>query len=122
MEDKNKIIEGRFDGQNMIGDDQNNYPIPANYASKSKLVEGDRLKLTIQEDGSFIFKQIEPIARKRIVATVQAGQMIQAGENSYKILLASSTYFDLKPGDRVVALVPKSGEADWAAIENKTFD
>ena len=36
-----KIIEGIFDGQIMIGPDGKNYPVPANYASKSKLVEGD---------------------------------------------------------------------------------
>ena len=31
-----KIIEGIFDGQIMIGPDGKNYPVPANYASKSK--------------------------------------------------------------------------------------
>ena len=49
-----KIIEGVFDGQTMIGPDGKNYPVPANYASKSKLVEGDILKLTINDDGGFI--------------------------------------------------------------------
>ena len=40
MEDvSGKIIEGIFDGQMMLGPDGKNYPIPANYASKSKLVE-----------------------------------------------------------------------------------
>ena len=33
--------------QIMIGPDGKNYPVPANYASKSKLIEGDILKLTI---------------------------------------------------------------------------
>ena len=33
-----KIIEGVFDGQNMVGSDGKTYPVPANYASKSKLV------------------------------------------------------------------------------------
>ncbi len=36
-----KIIEGVFDGQIMIDQEGKNYPVPANYASKSKLVEGD---------------------------------------------------------------------------------
>lgn len=53
-----KIIEGVFDGQTMVGPDGKNYPVPANYASKSKLVEGDILKLTIASDGGFIYKQI----------------------------------------------------------------
>jgi len=53
-----KIVEGVFDGQIMIGPDGKSYPVPANYASKSKLVEGDILKLTIADDGGFIYKQI----------------------------------------------------------------
>ena len=43
-----KIIEGVFDGQNMIGPDKKTYSVPANYASKSKLIPGDVLKLTIK--------------------------------------------------------------------------
>src|SRR5471030_2263459 len=39
------VIEGTFDGQIMIATDGKQYPVPANYASKSKLVEGDVLKL-----------------------------------------------------------------------------
>ena len=55
-----KVVEGVFDGQIMIGPDGKSYPVPANYASKSKLVEGDILKLTIADDGGFIYKQIGP--------------------------------------------------------------
>ena len=51
-----KVVEGVFDGQKMAGPDGKEYPVPANYASKSKLVEGDILKLTIADDGSFIYK------------------------------------------------------------------
>src|SRR5688572_21686970 len=52
-----KVIEGAFDGQNMIGSDGKTYPVQANYASKSKLVEGQPLKLTITEAGEFRYKQ-----------------------------------------------------------------
>ena len=38
-----KIVEGVFDGQNMIGPDKKTYSVPANYASKSKLIPGDIL-------------------------------------------------------------------------------
>ena len=64
------IIEGVFDGQNMVGPDGKLYSVPANYASKSKLVEGDLLKLTISPDGSFIYKQIGPVERERIVGVL----------------------------------------------------
>ena len=59
-----KVIEGIFDGQIMIGPDGKNYPVPANYASKSKLVEGDIMKLTITEDGKFMYKQIGPVEER----------------------------------------------------------
>ena len=65
-----KIIEGIFDGQIMIGPDGKNYPVPANYASKSKLVEGDIMKLTITEDGKFLYKQIGPVERKTVIGTL----------------------------------------------------
>ena len=58
-----KIIEGVFDGQIMIDQDGKNYPVPANYASKSKLVEGDIMKLTITPEGKFLYKQIGPVER-----------------------------------------------------------
>ena len=65
-----KVIEGVFDGQNMLGPDGKTYPVPANYASKSKLVQGDILKLTIADDGGFIYKQIGPVPRKQVIGTL----------------------------------------------------
>ncbi|MFH1508993.1 MAG: hypothetical protein ABIE68_02410 [bacterium] len=117
-----KIVEGVFDGQNMIGPDGKQYPVPANYASKSKLVEGDILKLTIAEDGSFIFKQIGPVDRKKAIGKVSKGDtgeyQIKVGSKIYKVLMASLTYFRAEPGDEVTAIIPKSRNAKWAAIEN----
>jgi hypothetical protein len=39
------------------------------------------------------------------------------GDNQYKVLYASVTYFKAQPGDEVTIVVPASGEANWAAIE-----
>lgn len=122
-EEAEKIIEGNFDGQSMIDDTGKIYPIPANYASKSKLVEGDRLKLTIAADGSFLFKQIGPVERRRIIALVThdisaRGYALESEGKRYKVLLASITYFKVGYGDSVVAIVPKDAESSWAAIEN----
>jgi len=116
-----KIIEGIFDGQYMIDKEGKKYPVPANYASKSKLVAGDVLKLTILDDGSFVYKQIGPIARKKIIGIlVQDGDnyIVVAGGKSYKVLLASVTYFKIRPGDELTILVPEEGDTDWAAIES----
>jgi hypothetical protein len=36
---KAKVIEGVFTGKDMLGADKKIYPVPANYASKSKIIE-----------------------------------------------------------------------------------
>ncbi len=123
VEGTDKIIEGVFDGQHMVGPDGKRYSVPANYASKSKLVEGDMLKLTITSDGSFIYKQIGPVDRSRLVGTLVSDETtgeyrVLAGSKTYKVLLASVTYFKGEPGDEIVILVPKGAEAGWAAVEN----
>lgn len=116
-----KVIEGVFDGQTMIGPDGKNYPVPANYASKSKLVEGDILKLTISDDGGFVYKQIGPVARRQIIGTLlnhDGSFFVEAGGNEYKILLASVTYFRLRIGDQVTIVIPEDNiDATWAAVE-----
>ncbi|MFH0776038.1 MAG: hypothetical protein V1936_00290 [Patescibacteria group bacterium] len=121
VDEGGKIIEGIFDGRSMIGPDKKEYPVPANYASKSKLVPGDVMKLTIGYDGGFTYKQIGPVERKRVVGplTSEDGQfkVIAAGK-AYKVLLASVTFYRAEAGDEVVLLVPAVGESEWGAIDN----
>ncbi|MFH1838446.1 MAG: hypothetical protein ABH808_03065 [Candidatus Kuenenbacteria bacterium] len=117
------ITEGVFDGQNMIGPDGKKYIVPINYASKSKLIEGDILKLTILDDGSFIYKQTEPVQRERLkgllVKDREANQWeVLAGGNIYKVLTTSVTYFKGEINNEAVILVPKGNRSQWAAIEN----
>ena len=116
-----KIIEGVFDGQLMIAPDGKSYPVPANYASKSKLVEGDILKLTISDDGSFVYKQIGPVPRKQIIGTLvqhDGNYYVEANGRESRILLASVTYFRAGLGDQVTIIVPEDNDdAAWAAVE-----
>lgn len=120
-ENLGKVIEGVFDGQNMVGSDGKNYPVPANYASKSKLVQGDILKLTIAEDGAFLYKQIGPIPRKQVVGTLKLENghyFVDVNGKQFRVLLASVTYFKAKPGDQVSVNVPEDdSQAEWAALE-----
>lgn len=116
------VVEGTFDGQIMMGTDGRQYPVPANYASKSKLVEGDLLKLTITLDGSFVYKQISPIDRRHAIGIVSQDEngnyhILIDGE-PYRVLLASVTYFRVSPGDEVAVVMPRDLNASWVAIEN----
>lgn len=117
-----KVIEGVFDGQNMIGPDGKQYSVPVNYASKSKLVEGDILKLTITHNGTFVYKQIGPIERGRVVGTLQKGPdgtfIVDSGDKQWRTLTASVTFFKGEVGDEVVLLIPLSGDSQWGAVEN----
>jgi hypothetical protein len=105
----------------MVGSDGKTYPVPANYASKSKLVQGDILKLTIAEDGAFLYKQIGPIPRKQVVGTLileNGHYFVEIGKRRLRILLASVTYFKAKPGDQVSVNLPEDDStAEWAALE-----
>ena len=117
----NTIVEGVFDGEEMIDGTGQKYPVPSNYASKSKLIPGDKLKLTITADGTFIFKQIGPVDRKRMVGTLtEVGDrwQVNAEGKKYNVLSASVTYFHAKSSDEVTIIVPRVGETDWAAVEN----
>jgi hypothetical protein len=117
-----RVIEGVFDGKNMQGNDGEEYPVPPNYASKSKLVEGDVLKLTIGADGSFVYKQIGPVERRRVVGTLVIDENgnfgVKTPEKTYGVLLASITFYRAEEGDEVTVLLPTHGEAEWGAVEN----
>lgn len=116
------VVQGAFDGQVMQGSDGKQYPVPANYASKSKLVEGDVLKLTITPDGSFIYKQIGPAERRHAIGVVvqdeRGNYIVVANGRPYRVLLASITYFKAEPGDEVAIVAPREDGATWASIEN----
>lgn len=121
--DNEKIVEGVFDGQNMIGADGKQYDVPANYASKSKLVEGDILKLTINNMGAFVYKQIKPIERDRKTGILEQDEQNNqyyavADGKKWRLLTASVTYFKGELGDEVIFLIPADGGSRWAAVEN----
>ncbi|MCK5332463.1 hypothetical protein KAJ41_01205 [Candidatus Parcubacteria bacterium] len=121
VSEASQIIEGTFDGEKMIGLDGKKYPVPVNYASKSKLIEGDLLKLTITEDGRFLYKQISPADRRQIIGTILKDSndkyyALSEGRK-YNVLLASLTYFKAEEGNEVTLVVPKEKISSWAAIE-----
>ena len=121
-----QTIEGIFDGEKMVDYEGKGYQVSANYASKSKLVEGDPLKLYITHDGKYFYKQLGPVPRRNVAGVVRAegNRYVVDGEDgvTYGVLTASVTYymsiFNLRVGDRVMLMVPAEGEAHWAVIDN----
>lgn len=115
-----KIIEWVFTWEEMFGWDGNKYPIPANYASKSKLVQWDKLKLTVDPTGRMTYKQIEPIERDtKLGLLAKDGSRYQAivDGKAYNLLTASVTHFKANIWDRITIIVPKWKEATFAAVD-----
>ncbi len=117
-----EVVEGIFDGREMVGPEGEKHPVPENYASKSKIVAGDRLKLTITREGRFVYKQIGPVERETIRGTLQYNSdedqySVLSEGKSYNVLAAPINYFKVKIGDEVSVIVPKSRDANWAAVE-----
>ncbi len=113
--------EGVFNGHAMVGSDGKSYPVPPNYASKSKLIEGDLLKVTVTPNGTLIYKQIGPIERERkvgeLVLNDDGSYCVVCDSRPFSVLTAAITYHKGIPGNRVVILVPKDTPSKWAAVE-----
>ncbi len=117
---EDKIVEGVFTGEEMLGVDNNKYPVPVNYASKSKLVQGDTMKLTIDGNGKMLYKQIKQIERESKVGllTQDKGKyQVVADGTAYDVLTAAVTHFKAQIGDTVTILIPAGKEATFGAIE-----
>lgn len=119
-----EVVEGYFDGESVIGDNGQMYPVPQNYASKTQLVVGDRMKWILTPDRE-AFKLIEPAPRIRVIGTFYIegdSYVVLVDEFSapIKILKASATYamknLGLKPGDEVAIYIPKDVTPTWGAF------
>ena len=116
------MVEGVFNGQRMIGEDGNQYEVPQNYASKSKMVEGDLLKLTITAEGKQYYKQVGPVARRSLMGELmqdpQGNWVVVADRIPYKILTATVTFYKARQGCQAIILVPEEGQASWGAVDS----
>jgi hypothetical protein len=122
-----EVVEGNFNGENMIGDNSQIYVVPQNYASKSQLVVGDRLKWILTSSRE-VFKLIQPVDRERVTGIFnQEGDnylvFVNGYKNPVKILKASATFAiknqGLQNGDEVAVFVPKGVDSpQWGAFIN----
>ncbi len=118
-----RIVKGIFTGEKMQANSGEVFDVPTNYASKSKLVVGDGLKLTIPHTGSYIYKQITQVERKIIRGELVSGRnsgqwLVESNGKHYKVLTASVTFYKGRIADEVVLVVPSQNESEWGAIEH----
>jgi hypothetical protein len=121
-----EVVEGYFDGESMLGDNGQYYTVPQNYASKTQLVIGDRMKWMLTPDKE-VFKLIGQAQRERIIGTfsMEADNYVVISEKypkPIKILKASATFamknLGLNYGDEVVLIVPKGITPTWGAFSS----
>lgn len=118
--DDSKIIEWLFTWEEMLGSDWNKYPVPANYSSKSKLVQWDKLKLTISWNWKMLYKQIAPIERTFLTWLVTKEKdkyQVVAEWNTYDLLTAAVTHFKANIWDSITVIIPAWKQATFAAID-----
>jgi hypothetical protein len=118
---EDKIIEWVFTWEEMLWTDGIKYSIPANYASKSKLVQWDRLKLTIKADWKMLYKQIKQIERITKIWLLAENEwkfQVIVDWKVYNLLKAAVTHFWWKIWDKLSIIIPSSKNATFAAIEN----
>ncbi len=116
-----KIVEGVFTGDSMLGPDGSVYPVPQNYSSKSLLVQGSRLKATIDTSGTIKYKIIEEIPFETSVGIVtKNGEKyeITTDTKTYRVLMAAITFHKCSVGDTVSIRTPKWKDATYAVIES----
>jgi hypothetical protein len=104
----------------MLGSDGNIYPVPQNYASKSHLVQGSKLKAIINPDGKITYKIIEEIPYETAVGILLQNkdkfQVISNGK-TYNVLVAAITYLKAEIGDSISIRIPKGKDATFAALD-----
>ncbi len=120
LSDDSKIVEWIFTWNEMLWSDWNKYPVPVNYSSKSKLVQWDKLKLTIEANWRMLYKQIAPIERETktwLVVKEKDKYQVVADGQTYDLLTAAVTHFKANIWDKITIIIPQWKEATFAAIE-----
>ncbi len=115
-----RIVEGVFTGESMLGSDGNIYPVPQNYASKSLLVQGSKIKALINPNGKIVYKIIGEIpfeSKVGIITKIWDKYQITTDSKAYSVLLAAITFHHCSVGDTVSIRVPEWKDATYAVIE-----
>lgn len=113
-------IDGIFDGSHMVDASGKKYEVNANYATKSLLVHGDKLR-AYDENGKYWFKQVDKTPREKIsgMLTQKAGVWhVVTADGSYKVSQNAVEFLNLKVNDDVDVFIPKNNKkAPFATLD-----
>jgi hypothetical protein len=113
-------VEGVFDGTYLVAGDGSKHEVPPNYAAKSRLVFGDKLKI-VEEDGKQVFKQIEKSERKEIkgVLSKKEGKWYLLSDlGTYKISDIAADFNKAQLKEEAIGLVPADNtNVPFAALD-----
>jgi len=105
-------LVGKYDGRFMVTQAGKKYPVPDNYSAKTRLVYGDKLKMTEGPLGRQ-FKLVEKLSRVEADAqlAIKDGQFEALGKGgSYRLLQSAVKYWGGEEGDKVKILLPEGGK------------
>ncbi len=115
-----KIVEWVFTGESMLWADGNTYPMPQNYASKSLLVQGSKVKASISPNGNIKYKIISEIPFTTTLGIVTKNgdkYQINTDSKTYNVLVAAITFHKCQIWDTVSIRIPEWKDATYAVIE-----
>lgn len=113
-------VEGVFDGFYMVTDAGEKIEVPANYAAKSRLIFGDRLK-RVEEDGKQVFKQITKVERKKatgVVSKKEGKWYVLTDSGSYRISDVAADFNGIQLNQEIEVVIPADNlNAPFAALD-----
>jgi|GEM_PF-1161503 len=113
-------LEGVFDGKYLISDTGEKLEVPANYAAKSRIVFGDRLK-AYEDEGKQMFKQLEKVSRKKVPAVIskKEGKFFALTEfGSHEISAIAVEFNHVSVNDKIQVILPETNtKAPYAALD-----
>ncbi len=105
-------LVGKYDGMFMVTEAGKKYPVPDNYAAKTKLLYGDKLKMIEGPEGRR-FKLLEEVERAEEGAqlALKDGRFEALGKDaSFKLLQGAVRFWNGEEGDKLKILLPKGGK------------
>lgn len=117
---------GVFDGEFVLMPNHRRYQVPPNYASKSVLVVGDKLKLVAHGDNNEfkLVEQTDRVEESGILTKLENQWVVKVGDQTFRLISAAVRYHEGEIGDRVQVALPadyqtQTGDAvvRWAAVK-----